>query len=354
MSPVHLTRPVAPPVDLGPGAPRRRRILLTAALCASLVLLCAVGLLSLVVGSGDISPSTVWSALVSPRGGIAESTVRDVRVPRTLIGVLVGAALSAAGALAQAVTRNPLADPGILGVNAGAGLAIALAVAFLHLTTIDGFIWCGFIGAFAAAVLVHAIAARAPSGPTPLRLTMVGVALGAVFMGMSRSLTLLSPRTFDQMRYWGAGSIADRPPGTLRVVLPFIAVGLVVALACGRSMNAMAMGEDVAVSLGVPIRTVRVVSVASITLLCGAATAAAGPISFVGLMVPHAVRFLTGPDQRWVIGFSLVLAPVLLLAADVLGRIVVMPAELQAGVMTAFLGAPVLVALVRRASRRSL
>ncbi|MFC0672584.1 iron chelate uptake ABC transporter family permease subunit [Brachybacterium hainanense] len=324
------------------------------ALLAGILLLAGVGLLSVFIGSGEISARTVWQALLAPAGTIDDATIRDVRVPRTVLGVVVGAALGLAGALAQAITRNPLADPGILGVNAGAGLAIALAVAFLHLTTIDGYLWFGLLGALATAVLVHAVAARSPSGPTPLRLTMVGVAIGAVFLGMSRTLALLHPRTFEQMRYWGAGSLADRPAGTLRAVLPFVVAGAVIALVSGRALNALAMGEEVARSLGVRIVLVRTLSISAITLLCGAATAAVGPISFVGLMIPHAVRFLTGPDQRWLLALSLVLAPVLLVSADLLGRIVVRPAELQAGVMTAFLGAPVLIHLVRRSRRGAL
>lgn len=334
--------------------PRLRPRTLWAALLVSALVLAATCLLSLFVGSGQLSPQSVWQALAAPTGSIDDGTIREVRVPRTALGVVVGAALGTAGALAQAVTRNPLADPGILGVNAGAGLAIALAVAFLQLTTIDGYLWFGLIGAFATAVLVHAVAARGTAGPTPLRLTMVGVAIGAVFMGMSRSLALLYPNAFEQMRFWGAGSLADRPVGTLRTILPFVALGLLIAIISGRSLNAMGMGEDIARSLGVRVALVRTLAIVSITLLCGAATAAAGPISFVGLMVPHAVRFVTGPDQRWLLAFSLLLAPVLLVAADVLGRVVVMPAELQAGVMTAFLGAPVLVHLVRRSSRGSL
>ncbi len=332
----------------------RSRTLLWAGVVASLALLLLVCLLSLFVGSGQIAPGVVWQALWSPERLIDHSTIRDVRMPRTVLAVLVGAALGVSGALAQAVTRNPLGDPGILGVNAGAGLAIALGVAILGITSIDQYLWIGFLGALIAAVMVYAIAARAPGGITPVRLTLVGVALSAVFLGASQSLALLRPHVFDQMRFWGAGSLADRPPGTVTTILPFIAVALVIGVLCARSLNALALGDDIARSVGVHVGALRVVVVVVVTVLCGAATAAAGPISFIGLMVPHAVRFLTGPDQRWILIFSLILAPVLLLAADILGRVVVIPAELQAGVMTAFIGAPVLIVLVRRAGRRSL
>lgn len=333
---------------------RRRRTTLWGALVGSVVLLASMCMVSLAIGSGGLPLATVWQALTDPQDGIDHSTIRDVRVPRTALGIVVGAALGAAGALAQGVTRNPLADPGILGVNAGAGLAIALGVAAFGITNVNSYIWFSFAGALGTTVLVYAIASRGPLGPTPLRLTMVGVALGAVFQGISRSLSLLRPETFDQMRYWGAGTLADRPGGTLTVVTPFITVGLLVGLLCARSLNALAMGEDLARTMGVSLTAVRTIGVLAITLLCGAATAAAGPISFIGLMVPHAVRFVTGPDQRWVLALSMVLAPVLLLAADIIGRLIVMPSELQAGVLTAFLGAPVLVYLVRRSERRSL
>jgi iron complex transport system permease protein len=182
----------------------------------------------------------------------------------------------------------------------------------------------------------------------------VGVALSAVFTGMSQSLAMLRPSVFDQMRFWGAGTLADRPQGTLEVVLPFILVGLVAALLTGRATNAVAMGDDRARSLGVPVGAVRAASALIITVLCGAATAAVGPIAFIGLMVPHAVRAITGPDQRWVLTFSLVLSPTLLLAADIAGRLLVRPAELQAGIVTALIGAPFLVWLVRRAERGNL
>src|SRR5690606_10020774 len=268
--------------------------------------------------------------------------------------IAVGAALGTAGAVAQAVTRNPLADPGILGVSAGAGLAVSLSVALWGVTRVEGYLWFSFAGAFAASVLVYLIALRGPQGATPIRLTLVGVALSAVFTGMSQSLAMLRPTVFDQMRFWGAGTLADRPQGTLEVVLPFILVGLVAALLTGRATNAVAMGDDRARSLGVPVGAVRAASALIITVLCGAATAAVGPIAFIGLMVPHAVRAITGPDQRWVLTFSLVLSPTLLLAADIAGRLLVRPAELQAGIVTALIGAPFLVWLVRRAERGNL
>jgi iron complex transport system permease protein len=272
----------------------------------------------------------------------------NLRLPRTLLGVLVGAALGVGGAVIQAFTRNPLADPGILGVNAGAGFAIVLGSAAFGVASVALTLPFAFIGAIAATLAVYAIARRGAGGATPLRLTLVGIALAAVLNGISSTLALMDPDTFDRLRYWGAGSLVDRPEGTIAAVLPFIAIGLVMAMLLARSLNAFALGDELAQSLGARVVRVRILTIVAVTLLCGAATAAAGPIAFIGLMVPHAVRWLTGPDQRWILPFSLVLAPVLLLVADVLGRLIVYPAELQVGIVVAFIGAPVLILLVRR------
>ena len=317
-------------------------------LCASLLLLAAATAASIAIGSARLPLSTVWAALTAPDGSIDHATVLTLRVPRTLLGLLVGAALAVAGALMQGLTRNPLADPGILGVNAGAGFAIVLAVALLGVTRISEYLWFGFLGAIAAGVVVYAVAARGPGGATPLRLTLVGVALSAVLTGFSHTLSMLNTQTFDRMRFWGAGTLADRPDGTIEAVLPVILIGLLIAATTARGMNALALGDDLARSVGSRVGWTRARGMLAVTLLCGAATAAAGPIGFVGLMVPHAVRFLVGPDQRWILPFSLVLGPTLLLTSDVLGRVVAPPAELQVGVVTAFIGAPVLIALVRR------
>jgi len=319
---------------------------------AALALLAGVCVASVAVGSALLPPSTVWDALTSYNGSIDHITVRDVRVPRTAIGVMVGAGLGVAGALMQAVSRNPLADPGILGVNAGAGLAVALGVAYLGLTQISEFIWLALLGSVIAAVLVTAIAARGPGGVTPLRLTLVGVAMTAVFNGMSMSLSLVNPARFEHVRFWGVGTIADRPPGTAGFIAPFVIAGLALAVIGSRSLNALALGDDVARGVGVRVRTTQVMGLVSLVLLCGAATAAAGPIAFVGLMIPHAVRLVAGVDQRWVILYSAVAGPILLLSADIVGRLVLWPAELQVGVITPLIGAPILIWLVRRKAVR--
>ncbi|MGX1701670.1 iron chelate uptake ABC transporter family permease subunit [Microbacterium sp. NPDC055357] len=333
-------------------SPRTARRLI--ALAGAVLLLIVVATVSLAVGSAMLPLDVVWDAFFAPDGSPAQVTVTEARVQRTILGVLVGAALGVAGGLIQALTRNPLADPGILGVNAGAGFAIVLGVALFGVTRIDQYLPFAFIGAIAATALVYLIASGGRGAPTPVRLTLVGIAFGAVLMGVTQTLTLIDPETFDRMRFWGAGTIADRPEGTIATIVPFIVGGLIVAAIAARPLNALALGDELARSVGVKIGLTRLLVVVAVTLLCGAATAAAGPISFVGLMIPHAVRWVTGPDWRWILAFSVVLAPALVLVSDIIGRLVVFPAELQVGVVTAFVGAPVLIALVRRSRARAL
>jgi len=317
-------------------------------------LLLALGVLTLVllasiaVGSKDIPISTVLDALFAYDDSDDHAIIQALRVPRTLMGLTVGIALGMAGALIQALTRNPLADPGILGVNAGAAFFVVLAVGLFGLTSIQSYIWFAFLGAIVTTVLVYAVGSAGRGGATPVRLTLAGVAIGAVLTGISSGITLLNPTIFDRMRQWGAGSLVAPGYETLWAVLPFIVIGLAIAMLVARSLNAVALGDDLAAALGANLMRTRALVVVATTLLAGAATAAAGPIGFVGLMVPHVARWIVGPDQRWIFLFTAVLAPVLLLTADIAGRLVMRPGELQVGIVTAFVGAPVLILLARR------
>lgn len=324
--------------------PGRHRV---AWLPVAVVVLVLAVLASLALGSKDIPIGTVFQALVAPDGGDEAAVVRELRVPRTVLGLLVGASLGVAGALIQALTRNPLADPGILGVNAGANLAVVLGVG-AGIATVRGYVWLAFVGAAAATFAVYLIGSAGRSRATPVRLTLAGVALGAVFSGISTALTLLDPLTFDRLRVWTAGSLVGRGLDVAAAVAPFVVVGLVLAFAMTRPLNAVALGEDLAASLGAHLVRTRVIVVVAVTLLAGAATAAAGPIGFVGLMVPHVVRWFTGPDQRWILTYTVLLGPALVLVSDVVGRLVLKPGELPVGIVTAFVGAPVLILLVRR------
>lgn len=336
--------PTAAPAP--PQAPSTRRRLI--ALAAALAVLAVAIVLSLCIGSAMLPLDVVVRAFTDPDGSTSQITVTSARVDRTVLGLLVGIALGVAGALIQALTRNPLADPGILGVNAGAAFAVVIGIAAFGLTRTAEFMPFALAGAVAAAIAVYLLASGGRAAPDPVRLTLVGIALAAVLSGISQTLALIDQETFNRMRFWLVGTITDRPPDAAASVLPFIMMGLVLAIAVARPLNALALGEDLARTLGARLGLTRVLTFAAVTLLCGAATAAAGPIAFIGLMVPHAVRWITGPDWRWILAFTMVLAPALLLIADVLGRVIVLPAELPVGIVTALIGAPVLIVLVRR------
>ena len=317
-------------------------------LLLALGVLLAVLIASIAVGSKDIAVRTVLDALFAYDDSDDHAIIQSLRVPRTILGLVVGMALGMAGALIQALTRNPLADPGILGVNAGAAFFVVIAVGVFGVTTIEGYVWFSFLGAVATTVVVYGIGSVGRMGATPVRLTLAGVAIGAVLSGISSGIQLLNPSTFDRLRHWGAGSLVSPGYETIWAVSPFIGVGLVIALIMARPLNAVALGDDLAAALGANIVRTRVWVVIATTLLAGAATAAAGPIGFVGLMVPHVARWIVGPDQRWIFLFTLALAPVLLLGSDIVGRLVMRPGELQVGIVTAFVGAPVLIMLARR------
>lgn len=320
-----------------------RRGLVIALLAIALAIVCIA---SVFHGSQRIGVDEVWRGLTTGEGG-SGAIVQGMRIPRTLIGLAVGAALGIAGALIQGFTRNPLADPGILGVNAGASLGVTIGVAFFGLSAASGYIWFSFAGAIVATVLVYLIGSAGRAAPDPMRMTLAGVALGAVMGGVVAAIGLLNPQAFDAIRTWNAGSLTALTPDVYAVI-PFLLVGLVLAFCLAPSLNALALGDDLATALGSRVVLTRALSIVAVTLLCGAATAAAGPIAFVGLMVPHAVRWFVGPHQGWILLGTLFAAPLLLLTADVVGRSVLRTGELPVSVMTALIGAPVLIALVRR------
>jgi len=306
------------------------------------VLLCLV---SLAVGSHSLTLEEVAGAFVPGRTTVASVIVWQLRMPRTVLAVMVGASLAVAGVVMQGLTRNPLAEPGILGINAGASLSVVLSMSLLGLTDVSDFLWFAFAGAALAAFLVHLMSVcSADAGPA--RLVLAGVALGASLRSITGTITMYDSVTFDSYRFWVLGSLADRDTVLLVWVVPFLAVGLVMALASGLTLNALALGEEQAKALGVSPRRARALALTSITLLCGASTAAVGPISFVGLVVPQVLRLALGADQRRLLAVSLVAGPVLLLAADVVGRVILDSGEMEAGVVTAFIGGPVLLLMV--------
>ena len=330
------------------GVARKRSSRILGWVLALAILVVAI-IASLAIGSRTILPAAVIDALLHPDVRTTEAVVvLDLRVPRTAIALAAGLALGISGALIQAVTRNPLADPGILGVTSGSAFAVAMAVGLLGVTAVSGYLWFAFGGALIATVIVYIVGSTGRGGGSPVRLTLTGVALGAVLSGITSGIVLSDPRAFSAMSIWQSGSLADRGWDGLVPVLPFLVVGVVIAFVISRALNAVALGDDLAKSLGANIVLVRVLAVISVTLLAGGATAIAGPIAFVGLMVPHIARWIVGPDQRWILAYTLVLAPVLLIVADIVGRVIMPPGELAAGIVTALLGAPVLIFLVRR------
>jgi len=336
--------PCAAPAS-GSAAVRR-----TAWLLAAAVVLALAAAASLAVGARGLGPGTVWQALTAFNPADGDHAVVHARIPRTVLGLLAGGALGLAGAAMQGVTRNPLADPGIIGVNAGAALAVVTGIYVLGISSLSGYIWCAFAGASAAAALVYLIASLGRDGATPIKLALAGAALSAGLYSLMNIILVSSQETLDRFRFWQVGGIAGRDWTMFQAGMPFVLLGAAIVLGTGRNLNALALGDDLARGLGQRVGLTRGTTALGVVLLCGSATALAGPIGFVGLVVPHAVRFLTGPDYRWILPFSMVLAPALLLAADVAGRVILPPGEVPAGIMTALVGAPVFVWLVRRSN----
>ncbi len=313
---------------------------------ASLAVLAVIAVLGIAVGAKQIPLDQVWHGVFHYSGSDTDVVIRDVRFPRTLLGLIIGAALGLAGTVMQALTRNPLADPGVLGINAGASAAVVSAISFFGVTSLTGYVWFAFAGAAVVSVAVYVLGGTRSA--TPVRLALAGTALTAVLVGYINAVNLMDTAALDKMRFWTVGSLASATLPTVGRIAPFLAVGGVLALLLARPLNALALGDDQARALGARLTRTRVLAMLAVTLLCGGATAACGPIVYVGLMVPHLVRAITGPDMRWILPYSAVLSPVLLLGADVLGRVVARPGELQVGIVTAVVGGPVFIYLVRR------
>jgi iron complex transport system permease protein len=321
----------------------------TAGLWLLVVLVVVACALSIAVGTRSIGPGTVWQALTDPSmPGDDAIVVRELRVPRTVLGLLAGLALGISGALMQGHTRNPLGDPGLLGVTAGAAFAVVLAISLLGITTPAGYVWFAFAGALLGSVAVFAIGGSGRGGATPVSLALAGAALTALLFALVQALTIRERTTLDAYRFWIVGSLAGRDLSVAVQVAPFVVLGLACAVANAPALNTLGLGEDVARGLGQRIWLARATGLAAVTLLTGAATAACGPIAFVGLVVPHVARAVTGPDHRWLVPYAGLLGAIALLLADVLGRIVARPGEVQVGIVLAVVGTPFFIALVRR------
>ncbi|MEN7460819.1 Fe(3+)-siderophore ABC transporter permease [Pantoea dispersa] len=317
------------------------------ALAGSGILLLLLMALSLMLGAKSIPLSDVYHALTASCSSAECVIVRDARLPRTLAGLLAGVALGLAGALMQSLTRNPLAEPGILGVNAGAGFAIVLGIALLGADSPLQWLTLAFSGALLAALLMTVIGAMGGGRVNPVRLTLAGVALAAVLEGLTSGLSLLNPDIYDHLRFWQSGSLDIRDFSVLRTLSPAVLAGAALALGLAQSLNSLSMGGDMAAALGTRVVRTQLLGLLTIALLSGAATAAVGPIAFIGLMTPHFARWLVGNDHRWLLPATALITPALLLAADILGRMMV-AGELRVSIVTAILGAPMLILLVRR------
>ena len=334
----------APDARAGAAAARVR----AAWLLAAVVVLVVVFRVSLAVGARGLALETVWQALTRFDPANGNHAVVHARIPRTVLGLLAGGALGLAGAAMQGVARNPLADPGIMGVNAGAALAVVTGIYVFGISSLTGYIWFAFIGAAAAAVVVYLVASLGRDGATPVKLALAGAALSAGLYSLMNVILVSSQDTLDRFRFWQVGGIAGRDWSWCCPGLPFLILGAGMCWPPAGSSTAWPWVTTSPAAWASAWAWPAAVTALGIVLLCGAATALAGPIGFVGLVIPHAVRFLTGPDYRWILPFSLVLAPVLLLSADILGRVILLPGEVPAGIMTALVGAPVFVWLVRR------
>ncbi|MFE1585186.1 FecCD family ABC transporter permease [Streptomyces sp. NPDC058737] len=341
-------RPESPP--RGPTELRRRRVAGLGVLAALLVVAAAA---SLTVGARALSPAEVWHGLFAapePDQRLTEIRliVQTVRVPRTVLAVVAGVALGVGGALIQGYTRNPIADTGLLGVNSGASFAVVSGIAAFGFTSPFQYVWFGFAGAAVAGVVVFGLSSIGRGAGNPLTLALAGQGVTVFLAAMTTAVALTDKASLNALRFWNAGSLTGVGFDVIRPVSVFIAAGLLLALTTLPSVNLLNLGDDVARGLGVNIALTRTVGIVAITLLAGAATAACGPIAFLGLMVAHVARYLTGPDYRWLVPYAGLLGAVVLLVCDIVGRLVVRPGELDAGVVVSLLGAPFFAVLVWR------
>jgi iron complex transport system permease protein len=327
-------------------AATRRHLVLLLLLAVAVLGIITIG--SLLVGAQPIGLGTALGVLFADDRSDAAVIVHDLRMPRTVLGICAGVALGLAGALMQSVTRNQIADPGILGVNAGAAFGVLVAVVGFGVNGFSGYVWFAFLGATVSTVVVYLIGTAGPPATAPIRLVLAGTAVGAALVACTEGIIFLDPKAFDEYRFWIVGDIAKPDLTVTGQFLPFLAVGVVVALLLGPPLNALALGDELGSTLGVRIVRTRVLAGVAVLLLAGSATAAAGPIAFVGLAAPHLARAVTKADQRWLLPYSAVLGAIVILLADMLGRVVLPSGELRVSILTAIVGAPFFVILIRR------
>jgi iron complex transport system permease protein len=348
---VTITRTRTPLPDAAPL--RRPAAVRLAWLLGAGLVLCVLCVLSVAFGAREVTFTEIVAGLGGDVRGVGEAAV-VARVPRTVLAVLVGAALGLAGAGMQAVTRNPLADPGILGVSGGAALAVVIGIVFFGLADPTAYLAVAITGAAAAAVFVYGVGSLGRGGATPLKLTLAGAAISAAFASLTSAILLPRVDAMETFRFWQIGGVGGATWDRIALVLPVLAIGAGICLVCARGMNSLALGDDLAAGLGENVVRTRLIAAAGAVILCGAATAVAGPIAFVGLVIPHICRLLVGTDHRWLLPFSAIAGAGLLVAADIIGRVVARPEEIEVGIITAFIGAPIFIWIVRRQKVREL
>lgn len=351
-----MTQTLAPQrrAPLRKGGARRCAVVLVGAIAAVVVSIA----LSLAFGSRPVSLDEVASGITSWFTGQTPTEIGAIavqsRIPRTILALLAGAALALSGALMQAITRNPLADPGILGVNTGAALLVVCGIAFFGITGAFGQLTLALVGAALTALFVYFIGSIGPGGTTPIKLALAGAATTAALSSLVAAILIPRQSVLNDFRFWQVGNVGRAEWDTMAVIAPVLIVGTLIALVCAPALNALALGDDVAVGLGIRVGRTRLIAAVAGVALCAAVTAVAGPIGFVGLMVPHVVRLLVGTDQRWLLPLSALGGAVLLTLADTIGRVIGNPSEVEAGIVTAFLGAPILIVIARSTRMRAL
>jgi iron complex transport system permease protein len=319
-----------------------------AGLFIAIILLLFLMAASIVYGYTDTTWKMAIEALTNFNGSNEHIVIQSVRIPRAFIAAAVGASLAISGVLMQTVTKNPLASPDIFGVNAGAGVAVVIAVTVFSVGSLQLFTWLSFAGAAVAAISVYAVGSVGREGLTPMKLTLAGAAMTALFASITQGILVLNEAALEQVLFWLAGSVAGRNLENLIAVLPYLVVGWIASLVIAVKMNVLSMGEDVAKGLGLNTALLKIIIGIVVILLSGGAVAVAGPIGFIGIVVPHLTRSIVGIDHRWVIPFSGLLGGVLLLVADIASRYILMPQEVPVGVMTAIIGTPFFIYIARK------
>ncbi|KPF72758.1 iron ABC transporter permease [Bosea sp. AAP35] len=347
-----MTATTAPMLSPG-GASARRHAIRGVSLLGLLAVLALLAGLSVTVGTRAVGSADILAAIGGHTDSLGQAAVA-VRIPRTLLALLAGGALSLAGAVMQGVTRNPLADPGILGVNAGAALAVVIGVAWFDIASSEAYLWHAVIGAAAATVFVYAVGSLGPGGATPLKLTLAGAATSVACASFVIAVVLPRADIAGGIQSWSVGGVGGATFERLVPALPFLMAGFIISLLSARRLNSLALGDDLAAGLGEHVAASRAIASLGAVLLCGATTALCGPIGFVGLVVPHLCRLLVGVDYRWLLPFSALAGACLLLLADIVGRVVARPAEIEVSIITALIGAPVFIWIVRRKKVREL